>query len=145
MQDFYWSDRSSGSAGYHHCYSVKISSKDNKAAPQSAFTTCMLGGEWVLLAALWVFNTVCRNWVCSLFLSGQEDFVFLFFWDQLHRIKVPVYSKFWFLYLIHHAGNWQPPNEDGRRAKSRSQSLQVRILLIAKAFSDQGCENQCWT
>lgn len=145
MQDFYWSDRSSGSAGYHHCYSVKISSKDNKAAPQSAFTTCMLGGEWVLLAALWLFNTVCRNWVCSLFLSGQEDFVFLFFWDQLHRIKVPVYSKFWFLYLIHHAGNWQPPNEDGRRAKSRSQSLQVRILLIAKAFSDQGCENQCWT
>lgn len=38
MQDFYWSDRRSGSAGYHHCYSVKISSKDNKAEPESAFT-----------------------------------------------------------------------------------------------------------
>lgn len=134
MQDFYWSDRSSGSAGYHHCYSVKISSRDNKAAPESAFTTCLLGGEWVL-AALWLFNSLQKLSFFSLFLSSQGNF-FSIFWDQLHKMKVPVYSKFWFLYLIQHAGNWQPPNEDGRRAQ-----VKVPVPWSQNTFN---CQSFLW-
>jgi len=37
MQDLYKSGRRPGGAGYHHCYSARISSKDNKTASESAF------------------------------------------------------------------------------------------------------------
>lgn len=136
MQDFYWSDRNSGSAGYHHCYSVKISSKDKKAAPESAFTTCMLREKscWQHYDYLTPFAEI--EFSLSLPLKSGGDFFFSF-WDKLHRMKVPVYSKFWFLYLIQHAGNWQPPNEDGRRAQ-----VKVPVPWSQNTFN---CQSFLWT
>lgn len=135
MQDFYWSDRSSGSAGYHHCYSVKISSKDNKLhLNQHLPHACW--GESESCWQNYDYLTLFAEIQFSLSLSFKGDF-FPLFLRQVHRMKVPVYSKFWFLHLIQHAGNWQPPNDGGRRA-------QVKVP-VPWSQNTLNCQSFLWT
>lgn len=52
MQDSYWSDRRSGSAEYHRCYSVRISNKEDKTASESAFAYMHIGWETPLVGII---------------------------------------------------------------------------------------------